>query len=225
MRMYDGMQIYKAMVVNSSPSTGFVDVKIPSILGPSESVALSTTTLSNSGGSWAVPAVGTQVLVAVEDQTLSNVYLVGSGGGGGSGLDGVTISDSVLQSPEERWTVFASAVPTSLDIDVATSAAVYYSVNATSNWSINVRGDSSTPLGDVLAIGDSITVVLAVKNGSTAYFSSSITIDTSITPTVMWQGGTTPTSGNTNSVDFYAMSILRTDTSEFTVFVSQTKFA
>jgi len=223
--MYDGMKIYKGIVSSSSSSTGLVYVKIPALLGPSESVAISKATLSNSGGSWAVPAENTQVLVAIDDVMLSNVYLVGSGGGGSGSIDGVTISDSVLQSPEERWTVFASAVPTSLDIDVATSAAVYYSVNATSNWSINVRGDSSTPLGDVLAIGDSITVVLAVKNGSTAYFSSSITIDTSITPTVMWQGGTTPTSGNTNSVDFYAMSILRTDTSEFTVFVSQTKFA
>ena len=222
--MYDGMRIYKGIVSSSSASTGLVYVKIPSLLGPSESVAISKATLANSGGSWSVPAENTQVLVAIDDVLMSNVYLVGSGGGG-SGVDGAVISDSVLQSPEERWTVFASAVPASLDIDVATSAAVYYSVNATSNWSINVRGDSSTPLTDVLAIGDSITIVLAVKNGATAYFSSSVTIDTSITPTVLWQGGTTPTSGNSNAVDFYAMSILRTDTSAFTVFISQTKFA
>lgn len=76
--MYDGMRVYKGIIVNSSATTGLVYVKIPAILGPSESVAVSKTTLTNTGGVWAVPAEGAQVLVAVEDMMMSNVYLLTS---------------------------------------------------------------------------------------------------------------------------------------------------
>jgi hypothetical protein len=75
-----------------------------------------------------------------------------------------------------------------------------------------------------MATGEAITVVFLVTQGSTAYYNSAVTIDgSSVTP--KWQGGTAPSSGNTNSIDAYTYTIFKTASATFTVFASQTKFA
>jgi hypothetical protein len=74
--MYDGMKIYKAIVTASSPSSGSVYVSIPSALGANISISVSTIGRSAVNGVWKVPAVGDQVVVAVEDDKFSNVYLM-----------------------------------------------------------------------------------------------------------------------------------------------------
>lgn len=74
--MYDGMKIYRAIVTSSSSSTGEVYVSIPSVLGTSTSIAVSKIGRSATAGVWDVPVVGTQTLVAVEDDKFSNVYIV-----------------------------------------------------------------------------------------------------------------------------------------------------
>lgn len=75
-RMYDGMKIYKAIVTASSSSSGSVYVSIPSALGANISISVSTIGRSAVNGVWKVPAVGDQVVVAVEDDKFSNVYLM-----------------------------------------------------------------------------------------------------------------------------------------------------
>jgi len=74
-------------------------------------------------------------------------------------------------------------------------------------------------------VGDSLTVVFLVTQGSTAYYNSAVQIDgTSVTP--KWQGGSAPTAGNASSIDVYTYTIIKTAaTPTYTVFASQTKFA
>jgi phage baseplate assembly protein gpV len=74
--MYNGMQIYRAVVTASSSTTGSLYVSIPSVLGTSTSIAVSTIGRAAVSGVWAVPNVGEQVLVAVEDDKFSNVFLL-----------------------------------------------------------------------------------------------------------------------------------------------------
>lgn len=74
--MYDGMRVYKALVVSASATTGDVYVKIPSLLGPSNTVAISKANLIEGPDGWVIPEEGSQVLVAVDDDLLTNVYLV-----------------------------------------------------------------------------------------------------------------------------------------------------
>jgi hypothetical protein len=74
--MYDGMNLYRGIVTYSSASTGDVMVKIPAVLGDSEVIAVSKLGRVPASGSWRVPAISTQVVVAVEDDRFSNVYLV-----------------------------------------------------------------------------------------------------------------------------------------------------
>lgn len=74
--MYNGMQVYRAVVTSSSSTTGSLYVSIPSVLGTSTSIAVSTIGRAAVSGVWTVPDVGDQVLVAVEDDKFSNVFLL-----------------------------------------------------------------------------------------------------------------------------------------------------
>ena len=121
--------------------------------------------------------------------------------------------------------VVATAAPSTVNIDVNTSSVWYYTSNATANFTINVRADSTpTTLNSIMTTGDSMTVVLLNTNGTTAYYPTSFQIDgSSVTP--KWQGGVAPSSGNVSSIDVYAYNIVKTANATFTVLASQTKFA
>jgi len=77
--MYEGMKTYRALVTYSSAATGDVLVKIPSILGSESILPISFIGRSKAGSVWKVPEIGQQVLVAVEDDRFSNVYIVTPG--------------------------------------------------------------------------------------------------------------------------------------------------
>lgn len=140
-------------------------------------------------------------------------------------ISDATLTNPVFRSPEERWSVASTAATGTVNVDCLTASAVYLTANATGNWTTNFRGSSGAALSSVLEVNDSISVILAVKQGATPYLSTTFTVDTSITPTVLWQGGTTFPAGNANSVDVYAFTLLRTGASTYTLFASQTKFA
>jgi hypothetical protein len=107
---------------------------------------------------------------------------------------------------------------------VLTQGVLYYTSNASANWTLNVRGDSGTTLNDSLATNDSITIVFLVTQGSTAYYSNAFTIDgTSVTPKYIT--GTAFSAGNASSIDSYVYTIIKTGSATFTVLASQTKFA
>jgi hypothetical protein len=134
------------------------------------------------------------------------------------------VNNARLKSPEELTSVSATAATGTINFDANTQSDVYYTTNASANWTLNVRGDSSTTLSSMLAVGDSITVTFKVTQGATAYYQTAFQIDGSaVTP--KWQGGLAPTGGNANSIDVYTFNIVKTAaTPTYTVFASQTKF-
>jgi hypothetical protein len=131
----------------------------------------------------------------------------------------------ILKAPEENCTVSATAATGTIAFDTQTQGVLYYTSNASANWTVNFRGNSGTTLSSLLAVGDSITCVFLVTQGSTAYYNSAVQIDgSSVTP--KWQGGTAPSAGNASSIDAYSYTIIKTAaTPTYTVFASQTKFA
>jgi hypothetical protein len=134
------------------------------------------------------------------------------------------VSTAILRSPEERLTVSATAATGTVNYDVLTQGVLYYTTNASGNWTLNVRGDGSTTLNSALATGDSITVVFLVTQGSTAYYSTALTIDgNAVTPKYIT--GTAFSAGNASSIDSYVYTIIKTGSAAFTVLASQTKFA
>ena len=129
-----------------------------------------------------------------------------------------------LKSPYESWTVSATAATGTVDVDIATSSAWYYTTDASANWTFNFRGDSSTTLNSLLSTGESVTVVFLVTNGATAYYPTAFTIDSSsVTPE--WSGGSAPSSGNASSIDSYLFTIIKTADATFTVLAQQVQFA
>jgi hypothetical protein len=136
-----------------------------------------------------------------------------------------TLTNKVLLSPEERTTVTATAATGTINYDAITQGVLFFTTNATDDWTLNIRGDSSTTLSSILAVGDAITVTHLVTNGATAYYNDALEIDGSaVTP--KYQGGTAFTAGNASSIDAYVYTVVKTAaTPTYTVFASQTKFA
>ena len=124
----------------------------------------------------------------------------------------------------ETVTVSATAATGTVNYDVTTQSVLYYTTNASGNFTVNFRGSSGTSLNTVMATGESISVTFLVTNGSTAYYNSVVQVDgSSVTP--KWQGGSAPTSGNASSIDSYTYVIIKTGSATFTVLASVTKFA
>jgi len=134
------------------------------------------------------------------------------------------LTTPILKSPEERLTVSATAATGTVNYDALTQGVLYYTTDASGDWTLNVRGDGSTTLNDSLAVNDSITIVFLVTQGATAYYSSALTIDGSaVTPKFIT--GTAFSAGNASSIDSYVYTIIKTGSATFTVLASQTKFA
>ena len=127
-----------------------------------------------------------------------------------------TLTSPIFVSPEERWTTSATTATGTVNFDAVTQGALYYTSNASGNWTLNVRGDSGTTLNTILATGDTITIAFLVTNGGTAYRHTAMTIDgTSVTP--KWSGGTAPAAGNASSIDAYSFTIIKTASATYTV--------
>ena len=124
----------------------------------------------------------------------------------------------------EPATVSATAATGTIAYDVTTQSVLYYTSNASANWTVNFRGSSGTSLNTLMTTGQMITVAFLVTQGATAYYNSAVQVDgSSVTP--KWQGGTAPAAGNASSIDVYTYTIVKTGSAAFTVFASQTKFA
>jgi hypothetical protein len=114
----------------------------------------------------------------------------------------------VLISPEERWTVSATAAGSTVNFDADTQGVLYYTSNSSGNWTLNVRGTSGTTLASKLAVGDAVTISFIATN-STAYYMTALTIDGNA-QTVKYSGGTAPSAGNASSTDVYQFTIIKT---------------
>ena len=135
-----------------------------------------------------------------------------------------SVSALKLPNIEEVATVSATAATGTINYDITTQSVLYYTSNASANWTVNFRGSSGTSLNTLMATGESISVTFLVTQGTTAYYNSAVQVDgSSVTP--KWQGGSAPTSGNASSIDSYTYVIIKTGSAAFTVLASQTKFA
>jgi hypothetical protein len=128
-----------------------------------------------------------------------------------------------LANSTEVVTVNASAAGGTINYDVTTQSIVYYTVNASSNWTVNFRASVGTTLNTALATGRSLTVALMATQGATPYYNNVIQVDgNTITP--KYQGGIAWTGGNASGIDVYVYTIIKTASATFTVLASQTKF-
>jgi len=124
----------------------------------------------------------------------------------------------------ETASISASASTGTINIDFSTNPTVYYTVDASADWTLNVRGTSGVTLNNTLTTGQIATVTFLATIGTTQRRPTVFQVDGSaVTP--KWMGGTAPTTGNASSIDAYTLAIIKTGNAAFTVLASQTRFA
>jgi len=130
----------------------------------------------------------------------------------------------VLNDAAEVATVSATAATGTINYDITTQSVLYYTSNASANWTVNFRGSSGTSLNTLMSTGQSMTVAFLVTQGSTAYYNSAVQVDgTTSGVTTRWLGGA-PTAGNASGIDSYRYLLVKTGSATFTVLASNTQF-
>jgi len=130
----------------------------------------------------------------------------------------------VLNDAAEVATVSATAATGTINYDITTQSVLYYTSNASANWTVNFRASSGTSLNTLMSTGQSMTVAFLVTQGATAYYNSAVQVDGTATGvTTRWLGGA-PTAGNASGIDSYRYLIIKTGSATFTVLASNTQF-
>ena len=156
--------------------------------------------------------------------TTGNLVFTTSGGN----LTALTLdtyqTSTFASSIKETATVSTANATANVTLNAITQSILYYTGNATANTTINITGNSTVSLNNVLANGQSISVVFMSTQGNTAYYVSGYQIDgAAVTP--KWQGNSAPTSGNARGIDVYSLTAIKTANATYTVLASQTQFA
>jgi hypothetical protein len=139
------------------------------------------------------------------------------------GVSGTTMQVR-LSAAAETVTISATAATGTINFDVSTQSILYFTSNASANWTLNIRGSSSVTLNSIMSTGQSVTITHIVTQGATAYYNAAVTVDgTSVTP--KWLGGAAPSSGDTNSINVYSYTLVKTGSGSFTVFASKSLFS
>ena len=216
------MLVVKVVAANTGATTINVNsLGLKNVTYPSTS-ALSANALLT--GSLALVVYDGTQFILLGAANLGYVTLTGTETLTNKTLTAPVITNTLVTGIRETSTVSATAATGTINFDTLTQVVLYYTTNASGNFTVNFRGNSGTSLDTVMSTGQSLSATFLVTNGSTAYYNSAVTIDgNSVTP--KWQGGTAPTSGNASSVDSYTYVILKTGSATFTVLASVTKFA
>jgi hypothetical protein len=129
-----------------------------------------------------------------------------------------------LVSPSELTVISAVAATGTVTVDIADTSVTYLTSDATANFTVNLRGNSSTTASSYIQVDEAVTHVLLNTNGVTAYYPTAFQVDgTAVTP--IFQGGAAFSAGNASSVDAYSFTIIKTDsTPTYKVLASQTQF-
>lgn len=138
-------------------------------------------------------------------------------------ITGGAAANVLLQNRNREFvTIDANGAANTINYDVNTQQVLLYQGNATANVTLNLRGNSSVTLNNVMEVNSSITVAFGMVSNATAYYVSLVQIDgTNVTP--KWQGGA-PTGGTANSTELYVINAVKTAANTYTVFGSVTAF-
>ncbi len=131
-------------------------------------------------------------------------------------FSGVTTVGQIFESA----TINTVAATGTVNYDILSNRGVTFNTTAASaNWTLNVRGSSTTTLNSLMSNGQSFTFAFINTNSTTGWYLTGIAID-GTNQTIRWQGGITPAAGTANAFDMYAFHIIKTANATYTVFGS-----
>lgn len=125
---------------------------------------------------------------------------------------------TTIQQAQEKVTVSSTGSSGTINFDLLNSAIMFDTANATANWTLNFRGNSTTTLDSIMSSNQSMTCTYINTNGAAPYFITNLQIDGS-NASVYWYGNI-PTIGTSISKDVYTFNIIKTAPNTFTTFAS-----
>ena len=144
---------------------------------------------------------------------------------GGTLTGDVTFGEAIsIERVKEKVSISTTAVTGAQEFNAKDQTIVFHNADATGNYTINVRGDSSTTLNSLMDIGQVLTGVFITKYGSTAYYPTAVTVDGSAPSLIRWVGGAPSSAGTASSVCATTFSVIKTADATFTVLASQTEY-
>ena len=174
-----------------------------------------TTALSIAqGGTGATTLAGANIPVTSADNTFTGLQTF-TGSATSAALKATNI--------KEVATISATAATGTINYSLTSQSVLYFTANATGNWTLNFRGSSTATLDSIMSVGESMSATFLVTNGATAYYNSAVTID-SVSVTPKWQNQVSPSAGNPNGIDVYTYAIIKTAAATFTVLATINKF-
>ncbi len=180
-------------------------------------------------------------LFAVNSLNASNVInelsitgnLIGTGAISANNFAGGGITSNVLSSNlqistvrvAETVNVFTTGIGGNVNIDVANSTVYYFIANTSANVTFNFRANSTHSLDSLLNIGQTASVAIALKQGSTRY-RANVFIDDQRANGIYWLGNSQPLyqTSQSQSIDAYNFTIIKTGSATYTVMASNSTF-
>ncbi|NBV27576.1 hypothetical protein EBS02_00940 [bacterium] len=180
------------------------------------SIPNSATTASSSNGASTIVARDAGGNFTANNITAANLTTSGI-----ATLNSQTVFNSFMK---EKANVSSTAATGIINFDAVTAPVLYYTANSTGNFYLNVRGNSTNTFNSLTSNNEAVSVAFLATQGATPYYHlTNIQIDGS-NNAIRWQGGSAPTSGNANSIDGFAFTIIKTANATYTVLGSQTQF-
>jgi hypothetical protein len=128
-----------------------------------------------------------------------------------------TTGTTSIQQAKEKVTSNNTGSTGTINYDLLDQAIIYKTANATANFTLNFRGNSTTTLDSIMSSNQSMTCTYINTNGNTGYLATAFSIDgNAITPN--WLNGDTPVFATVNAKDMYSFNILKTNSNTFVVF-------
>lgn len=153
----------------------------------------------------------------------------------GGGITSNVLSSNLTISTArvaETINVVTSAVQGNYNVHVSNSTVYNFTANTTGNLTFNLVANVALPGGttgrvnDLISIGQSVSVALMVKQGTTRY-RANLYID-GVLQTAYWAGNTQPlfqvSPAGQGIIDVYNFSVIKIGTNAYDVFASNTQF-
>jgi len=145
-------------------------------------------------------------------------------------LSGITTVANTLRTQQvyEAVTLLSTVnVNGQITFPVLSSSLQYYTLSANGNFNVNFVGSTNgLTFNQVSEIGRANSYALMVTTGALSAYLSAIYVDgISVSATTRWANAASATYGDTNSVDMYTFTIIKTSTTPtYTVFAGQQQF-
>jgi hypothetical protein len=126
------------------------------------------------------------------------------------------LGTTTLQQVREKVTVLNTGSTGVINFDLLNQAIIFQTANATANFELNFRGNSTTTLDTVMSSNQSMTCTYINKDGAIPYYLTGVKIDgNAITP--LYYNNSAPSIGTVNGRNYYTFNIIKTAGNAFTI--------